>query len=303
MPVTGEPMRQVEGRISLWRTRMEPATYSPLLLLPAVLLILIFFVVPSLWLLLVSFLTYKPGQFYAFPVTLESYHRFVAVSLYLSALQITVALGMVVTVAAVVMGYPVAYLLARTSGRSKVLLLALVVFPFFVSIVVRTYAWMALLDENGPINHFLLWVRLIRMPVTFLNDPKGVAIALIYAGLPLVILTITTSLGHISRVLEEAAYTLGAKPWQVFLRVTLPLSAPGVIGGGLLVFALSISAFVTPALMGGGKVLMLTLLINQQALSILNWPFAAAMSFVLLVLTVTVTTLVSVLRLGQPRYY
>jgi putative spermidine/putrescine transport system permease protein len=151
------------------------------------------------------------------------------------------------------------------------------------SAVVRSYGWLILLGDNGLLNIVLLRLGLIESAVRLLYTQAGTIIALIEVLLPFMVLSLVGVIQNIDRSLEEAATSLGAEPWRMFIDVVLPLSMPGVAAGSVLVFILAIGAFVTPALIGGAKILFVPMLVYQQAMGALNWPFAAAISFVFLI--------------------
>lgn len=194
---------------------------------------------------------------------------------YLRAIGDTVVLSALTTVFTLVASYPIAYALARTrSARWRSLLLVLTLAPFFTGAIVRTYAWMLILGSS-----------FVRWPVKLLFEPSGVLIGLVHFSMPTMILILAAAISHIDPACERAAASLGATPARVFLRVTLPLSAPGVASGSLVVFAWTLSAFATPELLGGGRVKMIANVVKDLALDSFNWPGGAAFAVVALVLT------------------
>ena len=193
-------------------------------------------------------------------------------------------LGVLVTVLTVVVAYPVALFLARSTSRFRGLLIALAVAPLLTSQVVRTFGWLVLLGDGGVVNGVLLETGLVGTPLRLANNYTGAVIALVEILMPYAILAMLAGFGRISADLEQAAGSLGANRWKVFRRVTLPLSMPGVLTAALLVFVLTISSFITPSLVGGGRVFVLATEIYTQAKLTLNWPLAAALSMLLLVL-------------------
>ncbi|HJA03631.1 MAG TPA: ABC transporter permease [Candidatus Microbacterium stercoravium] len=196
----------------------------------------------------------------------------------------TFLMGLVVGVLCIVVSYPIALFLARTQSKWMGLLLAAALAPLLTSAVVRTYGWMVLLGDDGLVNSTLLGIGLIDSPIRMANSMSGVIIGLVEIFMPYAILAMISGFGRISTQLEEAAGSLGANKAKVFFRITLPLSLPGVLTAFLLVFVLSISTFVTPRLLGGGVVQVLATEIYDQATGLLNWPFAAALAIILLVL-------------------
>lgn len=196
----------------------------------------------------------------------------------------TFLMGLVVGLLCILVSYPIALFLSRTQSKWMGLLLAAALAPLLTSAVVRTYGWMVLLGDDGLVNSTLLGIGLIDSPIRIANSMSGVVIGLVEIFMPYAILAMMSGFGRISTQLEEAAGSLGANKAKVFFRVTLPLSLPGVLTAFLLVFVLSISTFVTPRLLGGGVVQVLATEIYDQATGLLNWPFAAALALILLIL-------------------
>jgi spermidine/putrescine transport system permease protein len=242
--------------------------------------LLAFFLVPLIIMLAYSFMPrgiyggVEPG------FTLEHYARFFD-PLYLQVLQRTVLWSLACTCICLLLGYPVAYVIAR-AGRWRNLLLFLVVLPFWTSFLVRTFALIFLMRDTGLINTWLAKLGLVDQPLTMLYTPFAVMVGLVYGFLPFMILPIYASLEKLDRSLLEAAEVLGARPHARFLRVTLPLSMPGVVAGCLLVFIPALGSFLTPDLLGGAKQLMIGNLIQNQFSTARNWPFGSAASFIVM---------------------
>jgi ABC-type spermidine/putrescine transport system permease subunit I len=196
----------------------------------------------------------------------------------------TLRTACVLTLGTILLGYPVALALSRLRRGAATVVLIVVLLPFWTSVLVRSYAWMVLLGRHGVINELLIGVGLIGAPLRLLNTSFAVHIAMIHILLPYMILPIASVLRQIDGALTRAAAGLGAPPWRVFLHVVLPLSLPGVAAGSLLVFVLSLGFYITPALVGGPRDLMLSMLIAQQV-DLLNWPYAACLSAALLAVT------------------
>jgi ABC-type spermidine/putrescine transport system permease subunit I len=219
--------------------------------------------------------------------------------LYLKIIFRTLRLATVTTVIALLLSYPFSYYLARLKSDKKNLLLLAVVFPFWTSIIVRTYAWMIILGSNGIVNNILQAFGLRRLQLMW--NETGVIIGLVHILLPFMVLPLYASIEGISESLEEAARTLGANRWHTFLRVTLPLSLPGAATGAMLVFIITIGAYLTPALLGGPSQVVIPMLISDQ-IAMLNYPFAAALSMLLLLIVLVLTgvfdRLVGLERLG-----
>lgn len=247
-----------------------------LLLVPALAFLAILFAYPLVDILLRSI--GGPGVF-----TLEHYQRVIDRPVYLRVFWITFQIAFTVTVLALLLGYPLAYVLATARRRTASVMLIFVLMPFFTSILVRTYAWMVILGPQGLLNQALDAVGL--GPMTLLYNRAGVLIGMTYALLPYMVLTLFSVMRGIDRRLLQAAHNLGASNWQAFLRVFLPLSFPGIAGGSLLVFILALGYFITPRLMGGDRDQMVAMVIENQVELALNWNFAAALAVLLLLIT------------------
>lgn len=255
-----------------------------LMLAPAGLIFLFFFAVPFVVMATMSLLTANPLVRPDATFTLRHYARMVDDIYYYEVLWQTLRLGLLTTVLSLVMGYPLAFLLARIrSATGRTLLLMAVIAPMVMGLVVRTYAWLGMFSNRGVINGTLMGLGLIEQPIQFLGTETAVVIALCHIYVPFMILTLTGVIARIDPKLEEAARGLGATRVGAFLQVTLPLSAPGILAGCLLVFALAISAYVTPIVIGGFEVQTLPMLIFQQVSASFNLGFAAALGVVLLV--------------------
>jgi putative spermidine/putrescine transport system permease protein len=235
-----------------------------------------------------SLLEFVPGSLQTGDLTLDNF-RAVLAPQYLHAVRDTVVLAGLTTVLTLVAAYPVAYVLARTSSaRIRTALLVLTLAPFFTGAIVRTYAWVLVLG-----NTVVTW------PVPMLFTERGVLVGLVHFSMPTMILILAAALSHIDPIYERAAASLGARPARVFWRVTLPLSLPGIVSGGLIVFAWTLSAFPTPELLGGGKVKMIANVVKDLGLDSFNWPGAAA--FAMLALALTLALLAGAGRLAGGR--
>ncbi|MDP2639043.1 MAG: ABC transporter permease [Betaproteobacteria bacterium] len=257
------------------RVRRRAVGSAIALSVPAMLLLLVLFVVPLLRLLALSV---EGGS-------LVAYERALTNELYLRVIFETFKIAAIVTLLTLALGYPVAYVMA-TSGRVWQLAgIAFVLLPFWTSILVRTYAWMVLLGRNGVVNRTLIGWGVIDGPLPLLNNLAGVLIGMVHVLLPYMILPVFNAVKNVDPNLVLAAEGLGAPRWRAFLRVTLPLTMNGVAAGVTLVFTLSLGFFITPALLGGGRVVMIANLIEEQVRELLNWAFAGALSAILLALT------------------
>jgi putative spermidine/putrescine transport system permease protein len=221
-----------------------------------------------------SVLEFVPGSLRTGGLTLANF-RGVLAPQYLRVIGETVVLSALTTVFTLLASYPLAYALARTrSRRARSVILVLTLAPFFTGAIVRTYAWMLVLGSS-----------FVRWPVKLLFEPSGVLIGLVHFSMPTMILILAAAISHIDPAYERAAASLGARPARIFLRVTLPLSKPGVASGSLVVFAWTFSAFATPELLGGGRVKMVANVVKDLALDAFNWPGSAAFAAVALALT------------------
>lgn len=250
---------------------------SLFLLLPVIFLYLIFFIYPLGRLFPISL--FQPE------FTLDNYIHFIDKPLYAKVLLRTLRVSAIVSTVCLLIGYPVAYLLAYTKGRRRMIYLGCIILPFWTSILVRNYAWIILLQRKGVINTVLQWTELIDKPLRLLYTEPAVQIGMIHFLLPFMILPIYSVLKRIDPNLVLAASNLGAKPWSAFFHVTFPLSFPGVGAGLSIVFIIGLGFFITPALLGGPNNLMISTLIEKQ-INVDDWPFAAAISFILLFITV-----------------
>ena len=243
-----------------------------LLALPASLALLIFFIAPMVYILLRTVREHGMGDFVSF----------FSDSFYLNILWTTIRVSLVSTLVSVLLGYPAAYYIARTNSKLKHAMIIIILFPFLVSAVVRSYGWMVILGKNGLLNQLLLALHLIKAPLTILNTETAVIIGMIHLLIPYMILSIVGVLQSIDPNVEYAAYSLGATPMQVFGKVIFPLSLPGVISGCILVFTMSMTSYVTPKLLGGTKFRMMATMVVQEINVNFDWGKASAISYILL---------------------
>lgn len=262
------------------------------LFLPAGLFLLFFFAVPMLYIFYLSFIQADDAG-HALGYGLGNYLRFFSEGYYTGALWMTIKISVATTLVALALGYPVAMFLAAASPRVRGVLTLLVVSPLLVSIVVRNFGLYLLLIPNGVINRLLEGLHLTAGPVKFLYAESGVVIGLANAYLPFMILSIATSLYNIDPSLKRASAILGAGPVRTFWSITLPLSLPGVVAGVVLVFSMSMSSYVTPALLGGANVPMLPVVAYDEILNLLRWTYGSAISYILLGTTLLLVTLFS----------
>jgi putative spermidine/putrescine transport system permease protein len=226
---------------------------------------------------------------------LGQYRKFLGDSFNLLVLADTLWLGLKVTLLTMLIGLPLAYLYTQTPSRWQGLLMLLIVLPLLTSSVVRTFAWVVILGRQGIVNTVLLDLGLIVEPLKLLYTPGGVTVALAQIELPLMVLPLITALMNTDPNLRQASLALGAGHWRTFWKVTLPLTMPGLLAGALLVFASSVSAFVTQTLVGGGQQMFMPYYMYQQAIQANNYPFAAAIAMLLLASVLVVVIAINAL--------
>lgn len=262
--------------------RMISRSATWLLMLPGLLWLGLLMVVPCLLIFVLIF--FERGIYggidWGAP-TLENVTR-VFDPLYLSIFLDSAVIAAVSTLAALLIGYPAAYAIVKAPASRQTALLFLAILPFWTNYLIRTYAWIVLLNPAGLINSLLIWLGLRSEPLTLLYTKPAVVLGLVYSYTPFVILAIYSALQRLDPSYAEASRDLGAGAAQTFLRITLPLTAPGVAAGAVFVFVLSVGNFVTPDLLGGGKFQMVGNLIYDQFLSARDWPFGAALSALLI---------------------
>jgi putative spermidine/putrescine transport system permease protein len=226
---------------------------------------------------------------------LRQYLKFFSDRFNVDVLISTLWLGARATLLALLLGYPLALLYTAAPRRWQGVLLLLVLLPLLTSSVVRTFAWVVILGRQGIVNSVLLDIGLIADPLKLLYTPWAVVVALAQIELPLMVLPLITALANLDPNLAQASRSLGAGHWRTFLQVTFPLSAPGLLAGCLLVFASSVSAFVTQSLVGGGQQIYMPFFMYQQAIEAGNYPFAAAVAVLLLISVMAVATVINVI--------
>lgn len=235
----------------------------------------------------ISFATSQLGvPPYGPPVSFRAYAALIHDNLYLTAYLSSLRTAFVATVLALLIGYPMAYAIARSSQRWRSILLLLVVLPFWTSFLIRIYAWIGLLRPTGLVNTALESLGLIDAPLRLINTDGAVMLGIVYTYLPFMVLPLYARLEKLDPALLEAAADLGARPWRAFLKITLPLSHPGIIAGCLLVFIPAVGEFVIPELLGGPDTLMIGKVLWSEFFTNRNWPMSAAVAVILLVLLV-----------------
>ncbi|PSF39433.1 spermidine/putrescine ABC transporter permease [Aphanothece hegewaldii CCALA 016] len=251
------------------------------LLFPALMFLVLFFVLPLLLVLIYSFLERGTYGGVNWTFTLDSYQRLTK-GVYWGILGRSCWLAFLTTIVCLIVGYPMAFFIATRLQPWRRILFFLVIIPFWTNFLVRTYAWMVLLRTEGVINTILQSLNLIKEPLELLFTPFAVSLGLIYGYLPFMILPLYATLEKFNFSLIEAAHDLGANDLKTFWRVVLPLSRRGIISGSLLVFIPSVGAFITPDLLGGAKTIMIGNVIQNQFIKSRDWPFGSALSIVMM---------------------
>ncbi len=259
----------------------RPGGFVWLLLLPSLLIYGACFLWPTAQMLARSALT--DGR-----LSLAHFAELLSTPLYMTVVGTTLRFSAIVTVACLVLGFPIAMLLARTSGWLRLLLLLAVTIPYWLDYIVRTYSWMVLLGRFGLVNQLLVALGLIEVPTSHLSSDFAVIVGMVQVMLPLMILSLYASMLRIDLSLMDAAAAHGAGAWAAFRTVFLPLSMPGVIAGSLLTFVNAVGFYITPALLGGPKQTMISQSIDTFASKLLNWPLASAAAVLLLAITLAI---------------
>lgn len=249
-----------------------------------------FFVIPLLIVVVVSFASRTPYGEVVFEWTLESYARFFE-PLYLKIFLNTILVALLTTVLTILMGYPLAYYIVHLPKKWRQVGLIMVMVPFWINFLIRSYAWVIVLRSQGLVNSILLNLGIIDRPLQLLYNGAAVMVGMVYALLPFMVLPIYVTLEQMDWKLLEAAYDLGASPFTAFRKITLPLSIMGVAEGTIMVFISSIGMFIVPDVMGGAKTVLIGNLIQNQFLSARDWPFGSALSIILAVLSLVLITL------------
>ena len=261
---------------------MERRKQAILLALPASLALLFFFILPMVYILIRTLTENGTADF----------TEFFTDPFYLDILWTTIRVSLVSTAVSLLLGYPTAYYMARTTSRLKQAMVIVILFPFLVSAVVRSYGWMVILGTNGLWTPLLLGLGLISEPLKLLNTEAAVIIGMIHLLIPYMILSLVGVLQSIDPNVEYAAYSLGASPMTTFRKVVFPLSTPGIISGCVLVFTMSMTSYVTPKLLGGSKFRMMATMVVQEINVNFDWGAASAISYILLAVILAVQVVV-----------
>ncbi|GAA5236293.1 ABC transporter permease subunit [Verticiella sediminum] len=267
-----------------------------LAILPPYLWLVVFFLVPFLLVVKISFSEMQFGIPPYSPLIelqegvlrvslqLQGYARLFTDNLYVATYLSSLKMAAVTTVFCILIGYPLTYCIARSDPRTRTLLLLAVILPFWTSLLLRVYAWIGILRNDGLLNNFLMWLGLIDTPLEIYRTDLAVYIGLVYAYLPFFILPLYSHLVKLDGRLLEAAYDLGARPWRAFVSITLPLSRNGIIAGAMLVFIPTVGEYVIPELLGGASTLMIGRVMWTEFFGNTDWPMAAAVTCVMVLL-------------------
>lgn len=279
----------------IWRRALLPHPRWAVISVPY-LWMLLFFAVPFLIVLKISFShqaiaipPYTPvlefvDKAVMLKLNLSNFLELVRDNHYLEAYASSLKIAAISTFFCLLIGYPMAYTIARLPSTTRNIALMLVILPSWISFLIRIYAWMGILQTNGLLNRALLGMGIIDEPLRMMNTPLAAYIGIVYAYLPFMILPLYSNLVKLDLRLLEAAYDLGAKPWKAFVKITLPMSRSGIIAGCMLVMIPAVGEFVIPELLGGPDTLMIGRLLWSQFFSAGNWPMASAVAIVMLVL-------------------
>ena len=271
------------------KLRHYPSLRAWLLLSPAAIYLIIFFMVPLTIVFVYSFLERGVYGGVVWNFTLDNFQR-VFDPLYFKTFMRSIYIALATTVTCLILGYPLAYFIATRERNKRNTLILLLMIPFWTNFLIRTYAWLTILrTHTGLVNVSLISLGLIREPLPLFGNDFAIILGLVYGWLPVMVLPVYAALDRLDYSLTEAASDLYASGTQVFRRVIWPLSLPGVVAGSLLVFIPSLGAFVTPAILGGGRSLMIGNIISNQFLASHDWPFGSALSTLMMVFMLAAT--------------
>ncbi len=296
-----EELMSVSGAAMAHRDGEERTSFlaASTLVGPATVFVAVGLLVPLLILLRYSFNRFEPRRMMVEAFTADNYIKFFSDPFYTNILWTTLKVAGICTVACLIMGLPLAYVLARTQTRFKNVLIILVVLPLFVGNAVRAAGWMTVLGNKGFLNVTLMDLGILDAPMQMMYSEGAVIAGIIAVNLPYMVLTLQSVIEGINRALEEAAFSLGAGPLEMTRRVLLPLALPGLLAGTILTFILGMNAYATPVLLGGPKFKMMGPLVFGQ-FQLNNWPFGAATAFVLMSATLVLTATANIMV--QRRY-
>ena len=288
--MTGAPTPRLDVGLNAIKLRVAERRQSLLILaltLPAIIAVFLVIVIPVGWLFSLSFLD-SDGQ-----LSLINYEKMITYKSYLRVFKTTFNVSFLTTFLCIVVGYPLAYFLSQMPRKYVGLFMLTVLLPFWTSLLVRTYAWLVMLQRNGLINNFAIDLGIWDAPVKLAHNLNGTLIGMVHIMLPFLVLPLYAAMRRIDRHALQAAANLGATPVQAFWQIFVPLSLPGVVAGSLIVFVLCLGFYVTPAVLGGGKVILVSMQITAILEDQFNWGAASALGVVLLVSTFAVLLLAS----------
>jgi putative spermidine/putrescine transport system permease protein len=265
--------------------------YDLRLALPLAGFFAVFFLTPLVLLIFVSLHADPELKRFGF----DQFRRFLGDPYSLKILGQTLVIGAEVTALCLVLGYPLAWLFVRSPGWLRGALMLVILLPLLTSVVVRTFAWIVILGRLGIVNSTLMTLGVIDAPLRLLYSEGGLVLALAQVHMPLMVLPLITALSRVDPNLADASAALGAGAWRTFLRITVPLTLAGIIAGCLLTYCMSLTAFITQTLIGGGQMLLMPGYIYQQAAAVQDWPFAAAISVIFLVAVLAAVTVFNML--------
>jgi ABC-type spermidine/putrescine transport system permease subunit I len=264
---------------------------APLLLAPAMVALLIFVVMPLLWVARTSFNQGVDGAYMVSALTVDNYVRFLGSSWYLvNTLWFSIRIAIVATAISVLLGYPVALYIAGTRGLQKSILMTMVLAPLLIGLVTLVYGWIVIFRGGGLLNSLMIAIGVYDEPVRYMWDLKGVIILLVYIGMPYIVLSLLDSIERINPSFVEAARNVGANRWRAFWSVTFPLTLPGLYAGLVIVFTLNFSAFAVPLMVGANDTQMIGLVIYREALLNNDLPFASSLSVIMILANATMLT-------------
>jgi putative spermidine/putrescine transport system permease protein len=259
-----------------------------LLASPLLLVLLLVFIAPVFLMLPLSLHEYVPGTGISERWTFANYTSIVTDDYFREVVVRTLVLGLGVTAICLALGYPLAWFIAHSGPTLRLSLTMLVIFPMLLNLVVRSFGWIALLANRGLVNNLLVDLGLIERPIRMMFNLFGLLVGMSHIFLPFMVLMLVPAIQSVPRDVRAAAYTLAASRVRVFWSVTLPMTAPGILAGSILVFVLTISALVTPRMLGGPTYKVMATMIYDDFLQTLDWPAGAAMAFTLVALTLLV---------------
>jgi len=260
---------------ALAREERKEHTSMLLLLTPALVMVVVLLIMPLCWLALQSVQT-EEG------FSLANYIRIFQETIYWDTFALTFKISFMVTILSIVMGFPIAYAASRLQGFWANLILICVILPFWTSVLVRAYAWLVLLQRRGLVNQTLMDLGIIDQPLTLMHNTTGTVIGTLHVMLPFMVLPLYSVMKKIPQDLMQASESLGAKPFYTFRRVFLPMAAPGIMAGSILVFVICLGFFITPELLGGGRTILVSMLVQRNVELYHAWGAASAVGLVLL---------------------